>query len=168
MNSSLFWIQGPWRGKFALLTRPRGGDWLADETRGWRDAGIDIVVSLLETDETIQFELSRESELAESQGIQFVSFPIPDRGVPPSTPEALALLSKLSAALEKGRSVAVHCRQSIGRSGLVACGLLVMSGLSAKKATELVSAARGLAIPETSEQLEWIKHLPSLVQASPS
>lgn len=39
--------------------------------------------------------------------------------------------------------------------------MLVMSGMGVEKAIEAVSAARGLAIPETPEQLEWIKLLPS-------
>ena len=45
--------------------------------------------------------------------------------------------------------------------GLVAAGLLVMSGLGPEKAIEVVSAARGPVIPETPEQVEWINHLPS-------
>jgi hypothetical protein len=30
-----------------------------------------------------------------------------------------------------------------------------------EKAIQVVTAARGLSIPETAEQLEWIKRLPS-------
>jgi len=51
MNPDLFWIPGPWRGRLAVATRPRGGDWLADEAAGWRRAGLDVVVSLLENEE---------------------------------------------------------------------------------------------------------------------
>ena len=36
MNPDLFWITGPWRGRLAIATRPRGGEWLGDEIRGWR------------------------------------------------------------------------------------------------------------------------------------
>ena len=32
MWTSLYWIDGPWKGKLALSGRPRGGDWLKDET----------------------------------------------------------------------------------------------------------------------------------------
>ena len=31
----------------AILARPPGDDALADRIRGWKDAGIDVVVSLL-------------------------------------------------------------------------------------------------------------------------
>jgi protein-tyrosine phosphatase len=144
-----------------VASRPRGGDWLADEISGWRKAGLDVVVSLLEKDEAVQFELGHEGIVAETKGVRFVSFPIPDRGVPASTREALSLFGDLAAALEQGKNVAVHCRQGIGRSGLVAAGVLLRSGMGVDKAIEVVSAARGEAIPETAAQFQWIKHLPS-------
>lgn len=161
MKPELFWIPGPWSGRLAVATRPRGGDWLEDEISGWRKAGLDVVVSLLEEDETEQLELSDEGAVAKSNGVRFVSFPIPDRGVPASTREALQLFSTIATALEKGKNVAVHCRQGIGRSGLIAAGVLLRSGLAVEKAIEVVSAARGETVPETSTQLQWIKHLPS-------
>jgi protein-tyrosine phosphatase len=159
VKPKLFWIPGPWRGKLAVASRPRGGDWLEDEIKGWRKAGLDVVVSLLEMDEAAQLELDRESEVAESKGVRFVSFPIPDRGVPASTREALSLFSTITAALEEGKNVAVHCRQGIGRSGLIAAGVLLTSGMGVDKALEVAGAARGETIPETPAQLQWIKQL---------
>ena len=161
MTPDLFWIPGPWRGKLAVATRPRGGDWLADEVNSWRRAGLDVVLSLLEKDEAAQLELAHEAAIAESKSIHFISFPIPDRGVPASTRDALALLSDIAATLDAGQNVAVHCRQGIGRSGLIAAGLLVLSGMGAEKSIAAVSAARGQAIPETPAQLQWIRRLPS-------
>ena len=161
MKPKLFWIPGPWRGRLAVATRPRGGGWLEDEISGWRKAGLDVVVSLLEEDEAEQLELSDEGAVAKSNGVRFVSFPIPDRGVPASTREALQLFSTIATALEEGKNVAVHCRQGIGRSGLIAAGVLLTSGMGVEKAIEVVSAARGETVPETSTQLQWIKHLPS-------
>jgi protein-tyrosine phosphatase len=81
--------------------------------------------------------------------------------VPASTREALSLFSDVAAALEEGKTVAVHCRQGIGRSGLIAAGVLLTSGMSVDHALEVVGAARGEAVPETPAQLQWIKHLPS-------
>ena len=161
MKPKLFWILGPWRGRLAVASRPRGGDWLEDEITGWRKAGLDVVVSLLEKDEAAQFELGHEGEVAESKGVRFISFPIPDRGVPASTREALSLFSRIAAALDEGKNVALHCRQGIGRSGLIAAGVLLTSGMGVDKALEVVGAARGEAIPETPAQLQWIRHLPS-------
>jgi protein-tyrosine phosphatase len=161
MKPKLFWIPGPWRGKLAVASRPRGGDWLEDEIKGWRKAGLDLVVSLLEKDEAAQFELAHEGDVAESKGVLFISFPIPDRGVPASTRDALSLFGDIAAALEEGKNVAVHCRQGIGRSGLIAAGVLLTSGMGVEKALEVVGVARGEAIPETPAQLQWIKHLPT-------
>jgi protein-tyrosine phosphatase len=144
-----------------VASRPRGGDWLDDEIKGWRQAGLDVVVSLLEEQEAAQFELSHEGEVAESKSVRFISFPIPDRGVPASTREALSLFSTIATALEEGKNVAVHCRQGIGRSGLIAAGVLLTSGMGVEKALEVVGAARGETSPETPTQLQWIKGLPS-------
>jgi hypothetical protein len=146
MNANLFWIPGPWRGRLAIAARPRGGDWLEEEARAWRCARVDVVVSLLENDEAAELELSGEGNAADSNGTQFVSFPITDRGVPASRRDALSLIGSVTAMLEQGKNVAVHCRQGVGRS---------------QQAMNAVSAARGQTIPEPASQLEWIKRLPS-------
>src|SRR6185437_4216005 len=98
---------------------------------------------LLEENEAAQFELTHEGDVAESKGVRFISFPIPDRGVPASTREAISLFTDIAAALEAGKNVAVHCRQGIGRSGIIATGLLLTSGVVVDKALEVVGAARG-------------------------
>lgn len=159
MIPDLFWIPGPWSGRLAIATRPRGGDWLEDEASGWRHAGLDIVVSLLEEEEAAQLELAREGHAAASNGVRFVSFPIPDRGVPASAQRAVALLKDIVGALDDGKNVAVHCRQGIGRSGIIAAGALVTAGMDADQAIAVVSAARGQAVPETAVQHRWIHRL---------
>jgi protein-tyrosine phosphatase len=102
-----------------------------------------------------------ESDAARSNGIQFISFPIPDRNVPASIPEFLSLLERVSKGLEQGKNVAVHCRQSIGRSGLIAAGILATTGIEPDTAMEIVSAARGHTVPETDQQRQWIQRLSS-------
>jgi len=161
MKPDLFWIQGPWRGGLAVASRPRGGDWLSDEAAGWRRAGVDIVVSLLEHDEAAQMNLAQEGEVAQLNGIDFISFPIPDRGVPASLTPTLSLLAAIAGALEKGKNVAVHCRQSVGRSGMIAAGVLMSSGVRTEDAIETISRARGVTVPETPVQLEWLQQLPA-------
>ena len=124
MDPNLLPVPGPWVGRLAIMARPRGGDWLEDEAAGWRRAGIDVVVSLLEEDEAGQLGLDGEAQAAEVKRIRFISYPIPDRGVPASTRDALVLLIDIRDELELGRTIAVHCRQSIGRAGPVAAGVL--------------------------------------------
>lgn len=159
MTPDLFWIPGPWRGKLAVSMRPRGGEWLEDEVVGWRRAGLDVVVSLLEDPEAVEFGLEAEGGIAESSGLQFLSFPIPDRGVPASTERTLKFLTELISALAVGRNVALHCRQGVGRSGMMAAAALIVTGVSPSQAVETVRRARGLEVPETPSQLEWLRQL---------
>ncbi len=56
MRTDLYWIDGPWNGRLAIAARPRGGDWLDDEVGSWRQAGLDMMVSLLTPDEVAEFE----------------------------------------------------------------------------------------------------------------
>ncbi len=159
MTAHLFWIPGPWPGRLAIAARPRGGEWLEDETKSWRQAGLDVVVSLLEREEAEQLGLALEGDLATAAGLRFISFPIPDRGLPASRPAASALFRQVADELDAGRNVGVHCWQGIGRSGLTAIGALMASGVDARQAIEIASTARGLAVPETEGQLLWIQKL---------
>jgi protein-tyrosine phosphatase len=157
MRATVYWIEGPWRGRLAIVPRPRGGDWLEDEVRSWVEAGLGVVVSLLTEGEIAELDLGQESALCNSQGIELIVFAIPDRGVPASKESLLRLLGQLGKALAEGKNVAIHCRQGIGRSGLLAACLLISSGEEAKSALERVGAARGCAVPDTLEQQKWIE-----------
>jgi hypothetical protein len=44
---------------------------------------------------------------------------------------------------------------------LIAVGVLATSGTNLERAIQVVSAARGLAVPETAGQLSWLQQLPS-------
>ncbi len=105
MTPSIYPIPGPWKGQLAILARPRGGDWLADEIQYWRGAGFDVVVSLLDLAEQEELGLTEEGSLAEAQDIRFFSFPILDRGVPHSLSATAALLVKLRHEIQAGKSV---------------------------------------------------------------
>jgi protein-tyrosine phosphatase len=90
--------------------------------------------------------------------MDFTSFPITDRQIPRLEAKWAEVLESVTRALSSGKNVLVHCRQGIGRSGLVAACLLVKRGMSPGAAIESVSVARGLSIPETAEQRDWIDH----------
>ncbi|MCE5229420.1 dual specificity protein phosphatase family protein [bacterium] len=156
MEQNLFWIPGPWKGKLAVAARPRGGDWLADELDCWKKNAINFVVSLLESSEVREFELQDEEAVAKKSGMQFVNFPIPDYGVPPSRSRFCELVATIYNALANGDRVVVHCRQGIGRSGLIAAALFMLAGETPENAIDLVSRHRGMMIPETPEQRKWL------------
>lgn len=154
--SRIHWIELAGPGRLAIMARPRGDDWLEGEIASWHAAGLHMVVSLPESEEVRELGLQREAELCRDGGIEFVNLPIADRGIPESRQKALRLSELIANTVAEGRSVAVHCRMGIGRSTLVAaCGLNRL-GLGAEHALSQIEAARGLAVPDTEEQRQWI------------
>src|SRR5580693_4311895 len=109
MRTELYWISGPWRGRLAIMPRPRGGDWLEDEISSWRRVNIDVIVSALTAEESEELDLAREKELCQKAGIDFLSFPVTDRGVPASPKATLELVRRLEGCLARGQRVAIHC-----------------------------------------------------------
>jgi protein-tyrosine phosphatase len=158
MHSRLSWIEALPNGRLAIMARPRAGEWLHDEISGWATEDIDVVVNLLEREEVLELKLEAEGELCSEKGIEFVSFPIHDRGVPASIPKTLELVQRLVAKIEDGQSVAIHCRAGIGRSALIAACVLVCNGIEIEKVFDLIAAARGVKVPDTDEQVEWLRH----------
>jgi len=156
--TKLYWLDETWPGKLALAARPRGGEWLEDDLDAWKHEDVDAVLSLLTSDEERALELVSEPLEARRMGLRFVSFPIADRDVPQSEAELVKALEEASRLLVQGKNLVVHCRQGVGRSGLVAACLLVRKGMSPGAAVDKVSVARGVAVPETPEQREWIDH----------
>ena len=153
MFTELFRLEAPWPGWLAISARPRGGEWLDQEMRVWRSTGVDVFVSLLEA---ADLDLEDERAHGEANGIEFHSFPIPDRSVPAGF-DIRKFVSDLDSKLSQGKNVAIHCRQGIGRAGLIAAALLIEQGLGPEEAIKRVSAARRIPIPETEEQKLWIE-----------
>ena len=165
MYTELHWMEGLWPGKLAISARPRGADWLYEELNSWRKSGVDEVVSLLTPEEVDSLELQNEAAYSWDAGMQFRSFPIIDRWVPASRSDALRFIEDLDRDLAAGKNVSIHCRQGIGRAGLVAASLLVARGLQPADAFERISLARGVAVPETAEQRAWVEALASELAA---
>ena len=149
-------IEGPWKGRLAIVPRPRGEDWLEDEVRAWQEGGLDVIVSLLTPSEAQELGLTDEAVLAQAQGLNFLEFPIPDYGVPSSLESSLAFVETLDDALTRGKNIGIHCRQGIGRSSLIAASLLVLHGIQTEMAFSRVAEGRGRQVPDTSEQREWV------------
>ena len=159
MSTDIYRIEGPWPGALSISARPRGGEWLADELRAWRDAGVEIIVSLLTPEEAREMDLTQEEAYSRERGLEFISFPIEDRSVPESRDLVLKLVEQLESRLASGKNVNIHCRQGIGRSALIAAGLLVARGVTPADTVQRISAARRTSVPETNEQAKWIDAL---------
>ncbi len=157
MNPEVFWIDCVKEGRLGIMARPRGGDWLDGEIRSLAEAGIKVLVSLLTADELAELELQDEERLCGECGIRLISFPIPDRGVPSSMPEAAKIVALIWDELRAGEKVAIHCRMGVGRSALVAACRLTSQGIGVDEAFAMISRARGFSVPDTEEQKEWVK-----------
>ncbi|MDX2182856.1 MAG: tyrosine-protein phosphatase [Gemmatimonadaceae bacterium] len=105
------------------------------------------------------------------------SRPIPDGGTPPSVDAYAALIEELATRPD---GLAIHCRAGIGRTGLVAAGLLVWHGWSADDAIAEVDrrwrdtplgqapVARFLRSPETESQREMVRAYAQRLEATRS
>jgi len=156
-SPQLYWIPNSSPGRLAISARPRGEDWLEDEVAGWRKQGIDIVVSLLTPDENKELGLKDEASFSTVRGLRFISFPIEDRSVPSSLSKLEQLVAQLGSEIQRGKNIAVHCRQGVGRSSLISAALLISAGEDLDEILRAISQARGLEVPETREQLRWLE-----------
>jgi protein-tyrosine phosphatase len=77
--------------------------------------------------------------------------------MPESARAFLALSDEIAASVKAGSSVAIHCRAGIGRSGLLAGSVLLRLEIPASDVFEVLSRARGLAVPDTPAQIEWFR-----------
>ncbi len=159
MRAQLYTVESLNAGRLSLMARPRGGEWLVDEVEALRAARVDVLVSLLTPEEIIELDLSEEPALCQAQGICYLSFHIQDRRVPSVRADALAFLERLSGMLHEGRHITIHCRMGVGRSALIAAGLLVLNGYTPHHAFETLSMVRGQPVPETEEQRTWVVSL---------
>ncbi|MCL5995429.1 MAG: dual specificity protein phosphatase family protein [Chloroflexi bacterium] len=156
MAAEIYWIPEAHAGRLAVMPRPRAGDWLEDEIKTLRVAGVDAIVSLLTPVEAAELGLADEPRLCQNRHIEFISFPIADMQVPASPAATIKLVRRICTLLQQGKGVAIHCRAGIGRSGLLAACVLVSQGLEVADAFAAISMARGTAVPETEEQRAWV------------
>ncbi len=127
----------------------------ADVSRLREHYQADVLVSLLETDEYRSLNIVRLPEAAREAGIEVLHLPIEDVNVPESMSECQATVRAAAQALDEGKTVVVHCRGGLGRSGLVAACCLVECGVEPGTAIEEVRKARPGAV-ETPEQEQFV------------
>ena len=142
-------------GFLATMGRPRAGDWLETEFCGLRKLGVRHVVSLLEPVEA--HCLGHEAEHCTNADLAFTHFPIPDRGTPRDAKAFLDLAGTLYEGCVEGRSSAIHCRAGIGRASLLATAVLLHHGMTVDEAFAKISNARGVDVPDTKEQRQWLE-----------
>ena len=143
-------------GSLAITTRPRGGDWLDDDIEAMARQGVGVLVSLLCAEELSELGLEDEARVCLRHQIEFVSLPVPDLGTPADSATFLQVVQRIAGLIHGGACVAVHCRQSVGRSGLLTVAIAVTLGIPLESALDIVSRARGVPVPETRQQVDWL------------
>lgn len=155
----IYWINEFGKGNLGMMARPRGNEWLENEVLKLKLQEVDIVVSLLERHEEKELEITGEQGLCEKHNIEFIHFPIQDRGVPDNFKAFLNLVSTLDQRIKEDKRIAIHSGMGIGRTSLVSAGVLLKNGESAENVFKLLSEKRTLNVPDTVEQIDWIKDL---------
>jgi protein-tyrosine phosphatase len=143
-------------GNLSIMPHPPGHDQLRAATHDIRALPTQHLVSLLTSEEITRLGLNAEAELFEALGGQFQNFSIPDRGIPNHAHDFLVLGGILLDALTAGEGVLIHCWGGVGRSGLLACSILCLSGVAPRGAIDTVTTSRGLTSPETQVQRDFL------------
>ena len=156
MGPTFYEIELIGSGFLAVMAKPVSGEWVDDEFSGLRKAGLRQVVSLLEDHEVFELGLSDEKEFCEKYALKFVSYPIPDRGLPPTVHGFADLTRAIYHESAGGQSTVIHCRAGIGRASLLAAGVLLHAAFDVDEAFEHISKRRGVDVPDTEEQRDWL------------
>ena len=129
---------------------------------------MDRLVSLTEPPEYRLLQIADLSERASHHEIAVRRFPIADVDAPPpaSMTRFLALVKAILNDVDAGKTVVIHCRGGIGRSGLVAASCLVALGHPPMKAIDRVRSARPGAV-EAAVQERWVDAVAERLKSKP-
>ncbi len=155
MLIEVFWVDGVDLG---IGPRPSGYEMLPHACRDLREEGVDIVVSAQTPAERRRMGLQDEVTCVEEAGMEFISIPIIDHNPPPFSEDIFAEIETLAEEVKAGRRVFIHCFAGIGRSATLAAAILIELGYTPQKAVQMLSTARGIPVPETLDQREWLLH----------
>ena len=157
MRASLHVIAGRGSGQLATIAHPRGDDWEADELGSLAGSGVSVLVSALTTAEQQRLGFGSTSATAARLGVDFLPFPVGEGGIArDDAAKVVGLAGRLAAQVSAGRFVVTQCFAGIGRSTLLAGATLVMLGIGPERALELLTVARGLPVPDTEAQRDWL------------
>jgi len=139
------------QGMTALWQR----DLNADLTRIRQVYHTDLLVSLIEAAELQELQIPDLFPQVQAHGMASRWFPIRDFGTPTSMPGLVHLVEEILTWIDHRKTVVVHCKGGLGRSGLVVSSCLVAVGYSPQTAFEQVRRSRPGSV-ETPEQEQYV------------
>lgn len=154
MKPAIFPISADYPGQLFIMPKP-SADHLQECIEHYRSDGVTTLISLLALAETKDLSLEDERAICEGEQVDFINLPIDDFGLP-DREGFKSLIRDVSRRLRNNEGVAIHCRAGIGRSGMLTCCTLAGFLGSAQEAIDIVSQARGEAVPDTIEQHAFI------------
>ena len=123
-------------GRPSYPDEPPSRDKVEEGARAWREAGVGLVVSLIE-----DWEVPRRApglfEALAREGVDLRRFPIADFGVPTDVPAFGRLLDEVGRRLAERECVLVHCNAGLGRTAVVLASILKAHGLAEDPVREL-------------------------------
>lgn len=159
MFTKIYWLHTYDGGnRLGIMARPRGNEWLEQEIKQFKTSGVDVIVSLLEKEEIYELGLREEGQYCTHHELDFIHFPIKDRSVPVSVADTNKVVLSIHNALMQGKDVVIHCRMGIGRSAIIAGAVLLKTGGRAADILKHIGQVRGLTVPDTEEQVAWLKN----------
>jgi protein-tyrosine phosphatase len=114
-----------------------------------------VLISLLENREAKFLKLENESEEAKKVYSEFIHFPIPDMGIPVYK-DFVNFIDLMFFKTQHSKKIIIHCKHGIGRSGLIALGLMVNDGNDLIESIKTISKIRGYDIPQSRSQRKLI------------
>lgn len=118
----------------------------------------DVIVTLMEEFEFADYGVPTLLTRIKEIGFEGVHFPIQDGNIPreDQVEEFLALIKNIVQLLTSGKTVVVHCRGGLGRTGTVVSCVLVAMGYKAEEAIKLVRKTRSERCVEYDEQEVYV------------
>ncbi|CAF1237108.1 unnamed protein product [Adineta ricciae] len=138
-------------------------------TRQIIDAGVEVVVNIMEIEELKRFTPYQQTMLEHAAEIdrqmEFISFPIRDQSVHQDNQRVLEFCLELCERVKKGQVVLVHCWGGHGRTGTIISIMIgILFNLNSKDAIAMNwqlhdqrVRTNGIPSPETGVQTEQVR-----------
>lgn len=124
---------------------------LTSSIRTLKEAGADIIISMLPNDEIARLKVTELGKETEEQGMVWYQLPVEDDHAPEQ--DFFSAFHPIKETIlghsKEKKTIVIHCRGGTGRTGMMAAILLLESGYQWERAKSLVQSIRptSLTIP---------------------